>query len=83
MDTPLSVEEAAKLLIRTIFRMCRDRRTYQLDIADVGRSMGLEYAATKELVTWLERQGYVETLTFGQKVGLTDAGIVVAQRLIH
>lgn len=80
---PLSVEEAAKALIKTIFRMCREFRTYQLDLNAVARELGFEYADTKKLVSLLEREGYVETVTFGQKVTLTDAGIVLAQRLIH
>jgi len=83
MATPLSVEEAAKALIKTIFRMCGETRKYQQDVSDVARQLQLDYAAVKKLISWLEQQGFVETFTFGQKVGLTDAGIVLAQRLIH
>ncbi len=83
MEPSISAEEAAKALIKMIFRMCRDLRTYQLDISQVARELSFDYAGTKKLVSLLEREGYVETLTFGQKVALTDAGLVLAQRLIH
>lgn len=82
MAAPLSVEEAAKALIKTLFRMCADTRKYQQDVSDVARELQLEYASARRLVSWLEQQGFVETFTFGQKVGLTDAGLVLAQRLI-
>ncbi|HEY9857754.1 MAG TPA: hypothetical protein V6D05_18555 [Stenomitos sp.] len=83
MATPLSVEEAAKALIKTIFRMCGESRKYQQDVSEVARRVQLDYTAVKKLISWLEQQGFVETFTFGQKVGLTDAGLVLAQRLIH
>lgn len=83
MEPSPSVEQVAKDLIKTLFRMCRESRQYQQDIADLAREIPLEYAATKRIIAGLEQQGYVETLTFGQRVALTDAGIVVAQRLIH
>lgn len=43
----------------------------------------MEYPAAKQAISFLVQRGYLETLTFGQKVAFTDAGIVIAQRLIH
>lgn len=83
MEQRGTLEQAAPAVITTLFRMCRDSRSDQQDVADVARQLQVEYAAAKKVIAWLELQGYVETLTFGQKVMLTDAGIVLAQRLIH
>jgi Mn-dependent DtxR family transcriptional regulator len=43
----------------------------------------MDFASVKKVLSVLEREGYVETLTFGQKVAFTDAGLVIAQRLIR
>lgn len=83
MEPKLGLEEDAQKLITTLFRMCRDTRLHQQNVSELARQIPLDFAATKRLVTGLERQGYVETLTFGQKVAFTDAGIVIAQRLIR
>lgn len=83
MEPSLSLEEAAQAVIKTLFRMCRDTRLHQQDVADLARRIPLDYAATKAIVSGLEQRGYLETLTFGQKVAFTDAGIVIAQRLVR
>lgn len=83
MVQSLSQDEASQALIKTLFRMCRDTRMHQQDISELARRIPMEYPAAKQVIASLVKQGYLETLTFGQKVAFTDAGIVVAQRLIH
>lgn len=82
MEPSVSLDQAAKALIRALFDMCRESRSYQQDVADVARRVQLEYRDAKKVFALLEQAGYVESLTFGQKVALTDAGLVIAQRLI-
>jgi predicted transcriptional regulator len=83
MDQALMRDQACQALIKTLFRMCRDTRKHQQDVSDLARQIPMDYPAAKQIIALLVKQGYLETLTFGQKVALTDAGIVIAQRLIH
>ena len=78
-----SMDEASQQIIKTLFRMCRDTRQHQQNVSEVARQIPLDFAATKKAIAGLERQGYLETLTFGQKVAFTEAGLVIAQRLIR
>lgn len=83
MDPTDRMEEDAQKLIKTLFRMCRDTRLHQQNVSDLARQIPLEFTATKRVLSGLERLGYVETLTFGQKVAFTDEGLIIAQRLIR
>jgi len=83
MDPSITLEDAAQQVIKTLFRRCRDTRSHQQDVSDLARHVPMDFATAKRVITTLERQGYVETLTFGQKVTFTDAGLVIAQRLIR
>ena len=83
MEPSLTLEEAAQQVIKTLFRRCRDTRLHQQDVSDLARHASLDFATAKRVIALLEREGYVETLTFGQKVAFTDAGLVIAQRLIR
>lgn len=83
MDPTLTLEDSAKQVIKTLFRRCRDTRLHQQDVSDLARHVPMDFAMAKRVISGLERQGYVETLTFGQKVAFTEAGLVIAQRLIR
>ncbi len=83
MDPMQTLEEAAQQVIKTLFRMCRDTRLHQQNVSDLARQIPMDFATAKRVIAMLEREGYLETLTFGQKVAFTDAGIVIAQRLIR
>ena len=83
MDPTDRLEEDAQRLIKTLFRMCRDTRLHQQNVSDLARQIPLDFAVTKRVISGLERSGFVETLTFGQKVAFTEAGLVIAQRLIR
>ena len=80
---PFALDDASQHVIKTLFRMCRDTQLHQQNVSDLARQIPLEFAATKQVIAGLERQGYLETLTFGQKVAFTDAGLVIAQRLLR
>lgn len=81
---PLSaMDDASQQVIKTLFRMCRETRLHQQNVSDLARQIPLDFAATKQVIAGLEREGYLETLTFGQKVAFTEAGLVIAQRLIR
>jgi hypothetical protein len=83
MEPSLTMEDAAQQVIKTLFRMCRDTRLHQQNVSDLTRQIPMDFASVKKVLSVLEREGYVETLTFGQKVAFTDAGVVIAQRLIR
>jgi hypothetical protein len=83
MEPKLGMEEDAQNVLKTLFRMCRDTRMHQQNVSELARQIPLDFAVTKRIVADLERKDYVMTLSFGQKVTFTDAGLVVTQRLIH
>lgn len=83
MDPTLTLEESAQALLKALFRRCRDTRSHHQDLSDLARHVPMDYATARQVVSALEQKGYVETTTFGQKVGFTEAGLVMAQRLIR
>ncbi len=83
MEPSLTMDDAAQQVIKTLFRMCRDTRLHQQNVSDLARQIPMDFPSVKKVLAALEREGYVETLTFGQKVAFTDAGLVIAQRLIR
>jgi Mn-dependent DtxR family transcriptional regulator len=83
MDPMQTLEEGAQQVLKTLFRMCRDTRLHQQNVSDLARQIPMDFASAKRIIAMLEREGYLETLTFGQKVAFTDAGLVIAQRLIR
>lgn len=83
MDPSQTFEADSQQVIKTLFRMCRETRRHQQDVSDLARQIPMDYAKAKAAISRLEREGYLVTLTFGQKVTFTDAGVVIAQRLIR
>lgn len=83
MEPAVRLEEAAKATIKVLFRLSRENHLQGQDISEVARTIPLDFTVTKRVITTLERVGYVETQTMGQKVALTDAGLVIAQRLLR
>ncbi len=83
MEPTQRMEVDAQNLLKTLFRMCRDTRLHQQSVSELARQIPLDFAATKRILAGPEQQGYVVTLSFGQKVTFTDAGLVITQRLIR